>query len=224
MIIIPEFILLHTVTKAIKLIKQDLLDCEAGGRVEESYLFRVFGDNMIERYQYFEQMRDILLKKKDDPRLLNIDLMYNMAMDKVPSIYITLPGEQHSSDNAVAMETDEEYYTNQNGDYVQKYTRRKEATYAIYIVSDNSNEVNLIYHFIDSIILSATPALALSGLYNLRQGGQDIQLENDKIPKHFFIKALSLGMSYKKTAPEFHKNIPLGELVWKGTPTNPDEY
>ena len=97
MIIIPEFILLNTIKKSIELIVKDFIICQEKNLIEESYLYRVFGDNQLERFNYFEQIQALLLKKKDDPRKLKIDLMYNMNMDKVPSIYITLPGEQHGS-------------------------------------------------------------------------------------------------------------------------------
>lgn len=218
MTIIPEFILLTTIKKALDLIEVDHKLCETENRIEESYLYRVFGDNQIERYQYYEQAKAILFKKKDDPRKLTIDLMYNMKMDKVPTIYITLPGEQHGQ-NAMTVEQEDEPYWNDNGSFTDKFTRRKSATYAIYITSDNSNEVSLLYHLLDSILISATAGLALSGLYNLTQGGQDIQLENDKTPKHFFIKALSIGLQYGRTVPGFAGNPIFNELLFVGRPT-----
>lgn len=217
--VIPEFILLHTIKKAIELIKADLITCESNNLIEESYLYRVFQNTQLERYNYFEQIKAILLKKKDDPRLLKIDLMYNMSIERVPSIYITLPGEQHGGMQGLGMEQESQPYVNADYSTTNIYNRRKSATYGIYIVSDNSNEVNLLYHFIDCLLISATPALVVSGLYNLRHGGQDIQLENDKIPKHHFIKAISLGLEYAQSAPEFHRNISVADLIFKGVPT-----
>lgn len=218
MTVIPEFILLSTIKNALKLIEADFNLCETEGRQDESYLYRVFGEAQIERYNYYEQAKGVLFKKKDDPRKLTVDLMYNMTMDKVPNIYITLPGEQHNQ-NAIMVEQEEEPYWNTNGSYTNKFTRRKSATYAIYITSDNSNEVSLLYHLIDCIMISATSALTLSGLYNLTQGGQDIQLENDKVPKHFFIKALSIGLQYGRTAPDFSGTPMFTNLIFDGRPT-----
>lgn len=215
---IPEFILLNTIKKALALIETDYNKCETEDRIEESYLYRVFGNNQIERYNYFEQAKAVLFKRKDDPRKLTVDLMYNMNVNKVPTVYITLPGEQHGQ-NALAVEQESDPYWNTNQSYTNKFTRRKTATYAVYITSDNANEVSLLYHLIDSILISATAALTLSGLYNMTVGGQDIQLESDKTPKHLFIKALSIGLQYSKTVPDFSGTPMFTDLIFKGRPT-----
>lgn len=217
--IIPEFILLNTIKKALKWIEADHSKCSAENRVEESYLYRIFEDTQIERYNYYEQAQAVLFKKKDDPRKLTVDLMYNMKIEQVPTIYISLPGEQHGQNVLANGQTNTSYFNSDNT-YADQFSRRKNATYAIYITSDNSNEVSLLYHLIDSLLISASSALTLSGLENLTFGGQDIQLENDKVPKHFFIKALSIGLQYEKTVPSFYGTPMFNELIFKGRPTD----
>ena len=221
--IIPEFILLHAIKAGLKFLKTDFDAQETAGTPNNSYLHRILEDQQIERYSYYEQAKAVLFKQKDDPRSIRVDLMYNMDFEKVPSIYITLPGEQHGQ-NALGIEQSTEPYYNANTDdevvsYTNKYTRRKNATYAIYITSDNSNEVTLLYHIIDCLIISMTTHLALKGLYNLTQGGQDLQIDSDKIPKHLFIKALSLGLQYDRSAPDLNSTPMFTDIMFEGRPT-----
>lgn len=213
--VIPEFLLLEIIKLGLKFIAVDLDE-----QVDEtnSYLYQILQGQELERYNHFDQAKNILIREEDDPRLLNVDLMYNMDFDRVPSIYVSLSGEQHSQNNLSVEQSSEPIY--QENSYQEVFTRRKNANYGIYIVSDNSNEVNLLYHIIDCIILSSTIHLSLVGLYNLTQGGQDIQIDSDKIPKHIFIKTLNIGMQYKRSAPSFAQIPMYGSLFGKGIPSS----
>lgn len=219
--IIPEFILLEAINIGLKYIKQDLEDNSAD--LTQSYLHRILQGQNIERYNHFDQAVSILTKEEDDPRLLAIDLMYNMNFEKVPSIYVTLSGEQHGQNNIAIEEESEVIYNGGDPEnptsYNKIYTRRKQANYSVYIISDNSNEANLLYHILDCIILSMTTHLNLKGLYNLTQGGQDVQIDSDKVPKHIFIKTLSLGLQYQRSAPDFAEIPIVTQMMFTGIPT-----
>lgn len=219
--IIPEFTILEAINIGLKYIRQDLED--NASTIEQSYLHRILKGQSIERYNFFDQAKTLLTREEDDPRLLSVDLMYNMNFDKIPSIYVTLSGEQHGQNNIAVEQESEVLFNGEDIDnpttYNSVYTRRKQANYSIYITSDNSNEVNLLYHIIDCLILSMTTHLSLKGLYNLTQGGQDVQIDSDKIPKHIFIKALSLGMQYQRSAPDFRQVPVITQMMCQGTPT-----
>lgn len=221
--VIPELILLHAIKAGLKFLKTDFDTQVALSTPDNSYLHRILKDVQIERVNYLEQAKSILFKDQDDPRKIKVDLMYNMDFDKVPSIYITLPGEQHGLNNLAIEQSSEPYYNvdsnNEVVNYTNKYTRRKNATYALYITSDNSNEVSILYHIIDCLIISMTTHLNLSGLYNLTQGGQDLQIDNDKIPKNLFIKALSIGLQYDRSAPDLTSTPMFTDIMFAGRPT-----
>lgn len=220
--IIPEFILLTAIKAGLRFIQTDYETNLAANTITNSYLYRICGSTTIERYNYFDQAVAVLFRESDHPRKLKVDLMYNMDFDKIPSIYITLPGEQHGQ-NALSIEEDPTPYYNVENDVVTgsvvKYTRRKNANYGIYITSDNASEATLLYHIIDCLIISMTTHLALSGLSNITQGGQDIQIDSEKIPKHLFIKALTIGLQYYRSAPSFDQNPIFAGVFFEGLPT-----
>lgn len=221
--IIPEFILLHAIKAGLKFLQLNFEQQTALGTPNNSYLYRILQDVQFERYNYLDQAKAILFKNTDDPRKLRVDLMYNMDFDKVPSIYITLPGEQHGQ-NALSIEQSTTPYDDLDIDekvvgITNRYTRRKNATYTLYITSDNSSEVTLLYHILDCLIMSMTTHLALKGLYNITQGGQDLQIDSEKIPKHLFIKALSIGLQYERSAPDLNSTPMFTDIMFEGRPT-----
>lgn len=219
--VIPEHVFLRTIQSAFDFIKQDLLKKRVEGREEESYLYLICEDQKVERYSYYEQAQDLLLRDEFEVRSVNVDLMYNMDFDSVPSIYISLSGEQHGDNNLSVEQDKEDVYIEDNKKALNVFTRRKNANYSIYVISDNSNEANMLYYILDCIFISMTSHFAMMGLYNMTQGGQDIQIENDKVPKHIFVKTLNIGVQYYRKAPSFYE-IPLfNEIFFKGRPTNP---
>lgn len=217
--IIPEHVFLKSIKSAFDFIREDFEEKEQQGKEKESYLYLICENQGVERYNYFEQAKDLLLRDNFENRKLNVDLMYNMDFDNVPSVYISLSGEQHGENNISVEQENKDVYIDDDKLALNVFTRRKNANYSIYIVSDNSNEANLIYYILDCIFISLTSHFAYVGIYNMTQGGQDIQIENDKIPKHIFVKTLSLGLQYCRSAPSFYE-IPLfNNIFFKGRPT-----
>ena len=214
---IPEYFLLKSIKTALRFIKEDLIEKRRQGREKESYLALICEDKKIERYNYFEQAEDLLLRDESEGKLLNVDLMYNMNFDNTPSIYISLSGEQYSDNNLSVEQQSLPLIVGESRFDV--FTRRKNANYSIYIVSDNSNEANLLYYILDCICISLTAHFSFSGFYNITHGGQDVQIENDKIPKHIFVKALNIGLQYKRSAPSFYTLPTFNELFFQGRPT-----
>lgn len=222
MIRIPEFILLDTVQKLLNFVR---VDFQSAATEQDSYLYKTLTGSKIERYDFYTQGKKIFLALEDDPRLLKVDLMYNMDIDKVPSIYITLPSEQNGQNG---MGVDEGYQEAEiedmdinglGGSFTSVFTRRFNTTYSLMIISDNSNEVILIYHFLKALLISAHAHLNLSGIENIALGGQDIQLNSDRIPKHLFMRALTLNIQYETSSLDLRSHPMLGSILAKGKPT-----
>lgn len=215
--VIPEYILLHALQAGFEYIEADFE--QNSFEQKNTYLYRILQQERIQRYDYFTQAQSVLFKQQDDPRKLNIDLMYNIDIDRVPSIYITLSGEQHGNNN-LSIECEQDYYQNVDVNnkvisYTDRFVRRKRATYNIFVVSDNVNEVLMLYHIIDCLIISLTPHLTLKGLYNITQGGQDVQIQNDNIPKHLFMKGLNIGFEFNRVAPDLSDNKVFSDILFK---------
>lgn len=207
-LIIPEFILLNAIEKGLAFVRSDFQTHFSNETEEESYLYELLGGANIQRYNYFKQGKKVILAEEDDPRKINIDLIYNMDVSKVPSVYVGLGSEQNSNgQNGIGL--DQGYIEDviyEDDTARSSFTRRKNSNYTIMITSDNSNEVVMLYHFLYALILSLTPHLNMVGLHNVAVGGQDLQLRADLLPKHLFTRALSIGFQYEVSTPDIHKH------------------
>lgn len=222
MIVVPEYILLKAIKDGLEFIKTDFDYQNINNTPENSYLYRITKNLGIERYQYYNQAQSVLFKEEDDPRTLTVDLMYNMNYDKFPSIYISLPGEQ-SSENSLSVEQGTiPYFNNQKDGSIDGYnnifSRRKKSTYSIFIMSDNTNEVVMLYHIIDSLLISMMVQLTMIGLYNITLGGQDVQLNPDLVPKNSFSRAILISFEYSRSSPDLTKTSMFNEIFFKGLP------
>jgi hypothetical protein len=219
-LIIPEAIILDALEKGLEYIRVDYQENIDSNTEQDSYLYRVLHGIGIERYDYYNQGKQVFLAEEDDPRRLNVDLAYNMDVSKVPSIYIALSAEQKGQNGIGLDEGYRDSFENEDGTICSVFTRRKNTSYNIMITSDNSNEVVMIYHFIDALLTSLTNHLNMKGLENIAVGGQDLQLRGDFVPKHIFMRALTVSLQYEVSAPTLVGDLSIQSIEAKGKPTS----
>ena len=161
-----------------KYIRDDLKANEADET--KSFLYRLLGLDddgnplKMNRYNYFVQAKKIFNSVQN----LNVNFGYNFEVAKIISFHIILPSEQPSSiplgeDEGYQTETDEE------GNAQLKFCQMFSSTYQIMITSDNSNEVNIVYHIYKSLLITLVPHLSLKGLLNPKLSGNDIVFQDD---------------------------------------------
>jgi len=217
-LIVPETIILDSLEKALQFVRTDYATNIAANTEQDSYLYRILQGVGIERYTYFTQGKKVFLAAEDDPRLLNIDLVYNMNVNKVPSVYIALANEQNGQNGLGLDEGYQQDLENEDGTALSVFTRRKNTSYNIMITSDNSNEVVMIYHFLYALLTSLTPHMNMRGLENISIGGQDLQLRGDLIPKSIFMRALAINLQYEISVPDLSRNPTAGDIFFSGSP------
>lgn len=217
-LIVPETIILDSIQKGLQFVRTDYQTNLDANAEQDSYLYRILHGVGIERYTYFIQGKKVFLAEEDDPRLLNIDLAYNMDVSKVPSIYIALANEQNGQNGLGLDEGFQQDLENEDGTTSPVFTRRKNTSYNVMITSDNSNEVVMIYHFLYALLTSLTPHMNMRGLENISIGGQDLQLRGDLIPKHIFMRALAINLQYETSVPDLSRNPTAGAIFFSETP------
>ena len=211
---IPELVLLTTFKSVLTYVKVDyennILD------PTKSLLYRVLNDQVLQRYNLFEQAKTVFLTLQDNPRLIDINLFFNAARAHIPTLHITLPSET-SVNNTLGIGEgfrDAIYDDNSDGTvYKEVYNRRFKAQYNLVITSDNTNEIVLIYHFMRSVIISLFNHLNLSGLEKIELGGRDIQLNPSLVPTNIFIRAISLDFEYDVGAIDLFDREVFNEII-----------
>ena len=200
-ILIPELVIYQTLENITKYIRDDLKANEADET--KSFLYRLLGLDddgnpmKMNRYNYFVQAKKIFNSVQN----LNVNFGYNFEVAKIISFHIILPSEQPSS---ILIGEDEGYQTeiDEEGNTQLKFCQMFSSTYQIMITSDNSNEVNIVYHIYKSLLITLVPHLSLKGLLNPKLSGNDIVFQDDQMPMGIFHKVLNLSFDYELVVPQ----------------------
>lgn len=219
-LLIPEFVLYETLKIGLNFIRSDY-----NNQVDKtkSFLYKLTQGIGLQKYNYFEQASHVFVINETDPRCINLDLGFNMQKDRPVSIHITMPAESPGQ-NALANDEGyhEQVYDSEDSiEYSTVYTRRYKATYDIVIVSDNSNEVVMIYHILRALIVSLTTHLHLNGLQNLAYSGQDLQPYAELVPKTIFMRAIRLGIEYESSSYSLAKKLSPTDIIFEGHVISP---
>jgi hypothetical protein len=231
LVVVPEFILFETLESIFKFIRTDYAAAVTDGNEQKSFLYQLLRSTGFLRQKYYTMAKKVFLADIDDPRFLEVELIYNMQRMGPPTIYISHPGEQ-SGENGLSVDPniggyvqyntegglyDPEDHTQVEGEYRETYTRRYNAGYQLMITSDNSNEVVMLYHILKALIttLQASGHLNLIGLENITLSGNDLQLRNDQgTTNKVYARALTVNIQYDTKTIEMGPEInPLGIIV-----------
>lgn len=214
---VPEFILFTHVKNLINFIRLDDTDDTVN-----SYLYKLANGVGIERYDYFQQLKEIFITRDNESlKYLEVDLMFNNTRDKGPTIHVTCPSEspgQNALGNDEGSRDNEEYYEEEIvTENAPVYTRRYVATYDLVIVSDNSNECVAIYHLLKALINATRPELTLLGLENIKESGNDLTPYNELMPK-MFMRTLRLSLEYETSTLVINKAFYPADITVTGVP------
>lgn len=222
--IIPEIVLLDVLKKGINFIRTDY---ENAADKSKTWLSLTFNGIVIERYNVLEQLVSILCTEVDHPRYFDGDIMFNHKREHLPSFYITLPSESMADGNSIGMgqtaELDiyEDTVVDQSivsTSLIEVYGRRMQTNYNIVIVSDNSMEVVVLYHFMRALLVGCYMNLVNAGLQNISFAGQDIQPYRELVPQ-LYMRGISLNIQYNTNAPATTSHIFFNDVVTAGKPT-----
>jgi hypothetical protein len=196
-IIIPEITLFKILETIIKFIEIDFNNTTDENK---TMLFKIFGDNQVGKFNFYEQAKDIFLRDNAHPRQIAVRMMFDAQRANLPTIHISLPSESPGADG---IGVDEGYQENdvdtENRTVNKTYTRMFDTQYNCIISSDNSTEVLLIYHLLKSMLIGIFDTMEFSGLRNPKLSGQDLQINSDIVPPHIFTRGVGISCSYEQT-------------------------
>lgn len=226
LMVVPEFILQQTLESMLKFIREDYVANTA--TPQKSYLYNMLNGVAFQRYNFYEQAKQVICGPADDPRYLIVDLMFNTERNGAPTIHITLPGETGGQGDGIGsdegyedliVDTEADEDNDIAGVDIPVYVRRISATYNIVVSSDNTNEIIFLYHFTRALLIAVIPHLSLSGLQNIVFGGRDLQ-PYPELANRFYMRAINLSLQYDTGAPsKFKLTIP-NDIIVDGDPVN----
>lgn len=216
-LIVPEVIFINTLKSILKIVRDDF-----NSQVDEtkSFLYKlVFGSGSLERYNFYDQLKKIIITEKDDPRAFDLSMFFNMQKCMLPHLHITLPNENSGQDGLGIDEGyADEVFDDTTQTYRKIYTRRFDTTYNFTITSDNSNEVIALYHFLRALDIVLINHFQLSGLEKIRINGGDLNLNPGIVPPNVYMRNISISFSYEINAPNLLDNDFVTKLQFSMSP------
>jgi len=190
-ILMPELVIYNALTSIINLLRKNLSD--NAGHDDLTILYGLLGKDVdgnplkINSFNYFAQAKKILSR----PDSLSVNFGYNLAVAKIISLHILLPSEAYESSSIgqLAGGDDEEM--------MQFYN----CNYQVMITSDNSNEVNVVYNILKSMLIMLVPHLELMGLITPKLSGGDVIMQDEFIPATISHKVLNISFRYELNIP-----------------------
>lgn len=224
---LPDITIVETINLAIKAIRDDYNTCVNDGHENRSALYLLFNGISMGKYNIYDNAKKLIITTPENPKHLEVKHSFDSTSGKSPSIYVTLPSENDRNNSLSIGEgnADELVFDNtdpEQDEYKKQYMRRYATTYYAVVVTENRNEMVIIYNLLKYILVICTNHLALQGVENLKIGGQDIRLENS-VPDKVFMRAVTLNFEYEQLAPElaFQKIYKKVRLFWKLNNTDP---
>lgn len=198
-IFIPELEIYKIITLIVEAIREDLRETTIE---EETFLFQILQDSKADGYDFYIQMKEVFLRKKNDSRCLETRLFFDAKRAEVPTIHINLPMES-SGENGLGSDEGftEPLFDDPKLQFIRQFNRRFNSNYQILITSNNSLEVIGLYHVIRAAIIANLGGLEVKGFTNLSLSGGDLQLNPEIIPVTVFVRGLNFNFGYEVTSP-----------------------
>ena len=221
-LVIPDIILVDTLNLGLDALREDYNNHLVDDTTNESWLYLLTNSLSVGRYNLYKNAVEVLITDPEHPKHFDVKLSYDHNSAKSPAVFVTLPAENDRNNSLQVGEGDQEplligHTDEEDADqYVPQYKRRYFTTYHIVIVSDNRNEMLVLYHIFKSILTACIGHLTQEGLENIKLGGQDLRL-NGLIPDKLFTRGITISFEYEQTIPSFvfHNIYRKIRLFWK---------
>tara|TARA_R100000734_G_C3298523_1_gene89445 strand:- start:74 stop:757 length:684 start_codon:yes stop_codon:yes gene_type:complete len=220
---VPEIEIFKVVSGIFEAVKKDF---EQNVNEENTILYQYFGELPVfeGKFNWWENAKDLFLRDFQHPRRIETEMYFNSERAKMPTVHITLPQETAGPDGlGVDTGYQPEIYNETTLQYSFTNTRMFDTQYHAIITSDNTLEVQLIYHLLRGMLITLLKEIDLSGMRNPKLSGQDLQINTELVPEHIFMRGIGINFQYEVTVPQLKDHQLITNIILgKGKPIDPE--
>ena len=206
MSLLPEIKLKKILDHSLDVIRKDYYDSLPNE--QNSFIYKIFAENVIDNYDFYTQAKAILLKTNDNPRLLQTRVFFDRSRAHIPTIHINLPSETPNGDSlGYGIGNIDPTFNDNTEEYSNSRQRCFNTTFNITVTSDNTHEVIIVYAILKAIMISIVEILEMNGLRNPKISGRDLMIL-DTTPA-LYMRVLALEVWYEFNVPglDFNKIV-----------------
>lgn len=182
------------------------VDFESKQDEKDSFLYKILGDTQDGSYNYYEQAKNIFLRKETNPNNIKVVLEYPKDRTGLPCYVIREPGKRGGIANSIGKI---EHFM--GGVPIYRDTRQ----YGLEIMcfSINMNESILMSEVLYALLLGSWDVLA-SQFLKIEFTMKELMMENNLMPTPIFIRSIGLDLSSEEEVPGLVDGSLLGKIIF----------
>ena len=177
-------------------------DFESKENEKDSFLYKVLGDTQDGSFNYYEQAKNIFLRKETNPNNIKVVLEYPKDKTGLPAYVIREPGKTGGIANSIG-----KIESFMGG--VPMYRDTRQYGLEIMCFSVNMNESILMSEILYALLLGSWDTLASQlPIQSVRF------LQNNLMPTPIFIRSIGLDLSSEEIVPGLVDTSLLGKIIF----------
>lgn len=211
MLFLPEIRLKKICDALIEYLVTDLEECLDSGEENKSYLYLLFHEDEYDNTssEYYNQAKELFLRKESDPRYLKIYPIFDRRRAELPTIHIVVPQDSESILSIGDIEGDVYQET-----LSEKLERGFETQFNLITTSNNIMEVIIINYVLRALLIGSISNLAVLGFINPRFSVQDLTARPELFPANTYVKGLAMFASYSDVIPTVGKSNGVQRVIF----------
>lgn len=181
-------------------------DFESKTDEKDSFLYKVLGDTQDGSFNYYEQAKNIFLRKETNPNNIKVVLEYPKDKTGLPAYVIREPGKTGGIANSIG-----KIESFMGG--VPMYRDTRQYGLEIMCFSVNMNESILMSEILYALLLGSWDILA-SQFLKIEFTMKELMMQNNLIPIPIFIRSIGLDLSSEETVPGLADSSLLGKIIF----------
>lgn len=166
---------------------------------ENSFLYRVIGDNVDNGYDYYTQAVSIFTRTIEDSRKIETRLGFDPDRAFIPTIHVRQPAKSKGKSDGIGF-FQNGFYTNEDESVSTQARKSYSSKFELMITSGNSQEVITIAEIIESAFLATYESLTgVEWIDLINFDTKEMIMMNDSLPKPLFSISIGLDTSFEKT-------------------------
>jgi hypothetical protein len=225
MIIVPQIKIEKVLETLIKFVVDDYNNKIFATLETEAWLYRVFHGLKVREFDYYIQSIEMLVNRgENSPRRLEIRRDFDPERATLPTIFINTPSETQQGENTVGMGlgSTTEFFNNNDGTQTETYSRHFKGIYELMITSNNKDEAELLYRFLQAVFIAAADTLSFTFAGTFEWSGKQLMSNPELIETPLSIRVLTITIYNEIRVPRLMTSSYGDDVEFTGTPLDPD--
>lgn len=164
---------------------------------QNSFLYRILGDNTDNGWDFYENAVAVFIRDEDDSRQLETRLMFDRTRAGLPTIHVREPAKNKGSYDSIGF-LSEDIVVNEDSSISSTVRKTFRSSFELMITSGNSLECVMIQEVIEAAMLASLDSLTIPFFELVDFNSKELMMQSETERNMLFIKTIGLDIQYEK--------------------------